>query len=517
MVRPSFLKPTRTLCSLCVVFALLLCGCEQGPVPPVEADPDSDSDEEVRGGGGGASGGGGGGGFPVAGSSVTRRKLATDPEGQSVYEYQLTNSHGMQVSLINWGAAVIMVRVPDRNDKYENVTLSFEKVESYFEPGPYFGAICGRYSNRIAGGIFKIGETQFKLATNNDTNHLHGGIRGFNRRFWKAEKVKNDGTVGVKFHLESPDGEENYPGTLSIDVTYWLTERSELKIEYEATTDKPTVLNLTNHCYWNLGGAGSGDILGHELTLDCQHYLPVDKTLIPTGDRATVSGTPMDFLSPQPIGSRIEKVEGGYDHCYTVTGADGSLKRVAQVHDPKTGRVMEILTTEPGIQFYTGNFLDGEAKNGGFPKHGAFCLESQHFPDSPNQPDFPTTLLKPGETYHQTTVHRFSVRRARAPGEGGGGRGGKRKSSGGGDGSGRIGSLIERLDKDKDGKIGKEEASFLSRRFDSIDANSDGFIESKELDDARKRAGGSGRSKSSKKKNTTPPEKPAGKKSEKKN
>ena len=305
---------------------------------------------------------------------------------------------------------MLAIRVPDRDNHFENVTLGFEKVEGYFEPGPYFGAICGRYSNRIAKGAFSIGDQKYQLATNNDTNHLHGGDQGFNRRAWTGKAVKKDGAVGVALKLVSPDGEENYPGTLTVDVTYWLTENSELAIEYKATTDKPTVLNLTNHCYWNLAGAGNGTILDHHLTLDCDQFLPVSDTLIPTGKPAAVAGSAMDFTSTQPIGSRIKQVEGGYDHCYVINGADGSLKPVAEIYDPASGRVMEILTTEPGIQFYTGNFLDGKPANGSYPLNGGFCLECQHFPDSPNQPDFPSTLLKPGETYSQLTIHRFSVR-----------------------------------------------------------------------------------------------------------
>ena len=402
---PHRFLPTVPLTGLVSLLLLLPLGCQE-EVQPVAPEPEAGQE----GGGGRGDAAGGGGGFGVSGTTVTQKQLGKDPDGKPVIEFELSNSAGMRINVINYGAIIRSVRVPDKDEKYENVTLGFKSVEGYFEPGPYFGAICGRYSNRIAGGKFKIGASEYSLATNNDQNHLHGGTRGFNRRMWQAETIEDSGNVGVKLHLESPDGEEAYPGTLSVTVTYWLTERNEMRIEYKATTDQPTVLNLTNHCYWNLGGAASGDILGHELKLESSHYLPVDSTLIPTGKRAAVSGTPMSFLEPQTIGSRINEVEGGYDHCYIVTGADGSLKSVAEVHDPKSGRVMEILSTEPGVQFYTGNFLDGESKNGGYKLHGGFCLECQHFPDSPNQPGFPTTLLKPGETYTQTTVHRFSVR-----------------------------------------------------------------------------------------------------------
>jgi len=349
--------------------------------------------------------------------TVTEKQVATDPDGQPVILYQLSNSHGMQVDVISWGATVVAIRVPDRQGHFDNVTLGFEQTESYFEPGPYFGATCGRYSNRIAQGAFSIGDQEFQLATNNDPNHLHGGNQGFNRRAWTGKTIQEEPAVGVRLRLVSPDGQEDYPGTLTVDVTYSLTENSELRIDYKATTDKPTVLNLTNHCYWNLAGAGQGTILEHQLTLDCDSYLPVDATLIPTGERAAVAKTPMDFTSTQPIGSRIAMVPGGYDHCYVINGADGTLRSVAEIFDPSSGRVMEILTTEPGIQFYTGNFLDGKPSNGGYPKNGGFCLECQHFPDSPNQPDFPSTLLEPGRTYTQTTIHRFSVRDAQAEAE----------------------------------------------------------------------------------------------------
>lgn len=363
--------------------------------------------------------------LPIDGLAVTHRDLGTDPDGNTITEYQLTNSGGMQVTLINYGAIVRSVRVPDRRERYENVTLGFDAVEQYCEPGPYFGAICGRYANRIAGGRFRIGETEHVLATNDNGNHLHGGVRGFNRRSWTAEVVTGKtvgkwytsriGSIGVRFHLDSPDREENYPGRLSVDVIYWLTETYELKIQYRATTDKATVLNLTNHCYWNLAGAGAGGVLDHELTIDCDHYLPVDTKLVPTGTRAAVSGTPMDFLEARTIGSRIGEVSGGYDHCYVRSDTEGTLKKIAEVHHPGSGRVMEVLTTEPGLQFYSGNFLDGSPGSGGHDRHGGFCLECQHFPDSPNRPDFPTTLLQPGETYKQVTIYRFLVRRENEP------------------------------------------------------------------------------------------------------
>ena len=390
-------SPTRLNLALLCCLALLVSGCAPDPA---DNSPKTSS----------SSSGSATGEAKTAELAISEREVATDPDGKPVTLFQLTNSHGMEVEVISWGAVVLAIRVPDRDNHFENVTLGFEKVEGYFEPGPYFGAICGRYSNRIAKGLFSIGDKKYQLATNNDANHLHGGDQGFNRRAWTGKAVKKDGAVGVALKLVSPDGEENYPGTLTVDVTYWLTENSELAIEYKATTDKPTVLNLTNHCYWNLAGAGNGTILDHHLTLDCDKFLPVSDSLIPTGKPAAVAGSAMDFTSTQPIGSRIKQVKGGYDHCYVINGADGSLKPVAEIYDPGSGRVMEILTTEPGIQFYTGNFLDGKPANGSYPLNGGFCLECQHFPDSPNQPNFPSTLLKPGETYSQITIHRFSVR-----------------------------------------------------------------------------------------------------------
>jgi len=253
---------------------------------------------------------------------------------------------------------------------------------------------------------------EYQLATNNGQHHLHGGKEGFNKKVWQHERVEGDKAVGVKFTYVSPDGEERYPGTLTTVVTYSLNDDNELRIDYEATTDKPTVLNVTNHAYWNLAGAGNGTVHNHELTLMCDRYLPVDEGSIPTGDLADVSGTAMDFLQPHKIGERIEQTvngNGGYDHCYVVNGSFGTLRPAAKIVDPSSGRVMEISTTEPGVQLYTGNHLKGTPDTGNAIKHGAFCLETQHFPDSPNHRDYPTTTLRPGETYRQTTVHKFSV------------------------------------------------------------------------------------------------------------
>lgn len=348
--------------------------------------------------------------------SIEKSPFGKTADGQEVDLYTIKNKNGLVLKLINYGATVVDVETPDKNGKLANITLSFPKLEGYTQRHPYFGSTVGRYGNRIAKGKFKLGEEEFTLATNNDVNHLHGGKVGFDAVVWKAEEVKTPNSTGVKFNYVSKDGEEGYPGQLDTTVTYTLTNDDALEIQYEAKAiDKPTVVNLTNHCYWNLGGANSGDILKHELMIAADKYLPIDATSIPTGELADVAGTPMDFTTATPIGSRIDELKKephttkGYDHCYVLRGQGGALELAAKVKDPASGRVMEILTTEPGIQLYCGNFLDGSDGNGGFKQHEAFCLETQHYPDSPNQPSFPSTLLKAGDTYKSTTVHKFSV------------------------------------------------------------------------------------------------------------
>ncbi len=341
------------------------------------------------------------------------------PDGTWIEQYTLSNPDGLKVKIINYGAVITAVETPDRNGKVENITLYRDSLADYMEmkdgkpTTPYFGATVGRYGNRIAKGRFTLDGKEYKLAINNPPNALHGGIKGFDKVVWKAEPVETPDTVGVVFTYTSPDGEEGYPGTLKAKVTYSLTDKNELKMDYEATTDKDTVLNLTNHTYWNLAGAGNGDVLKHELTLNADRFLPVDATLIPLGRLDPVKGTAMDFTSPKPIGQDIGKVEGGYDHCYVLVRKGGDLSLAARVVEPTSGRVMEVYTTQPAVQFYTGNFLDGTVHGGGksYEKHYGLCLETQHYPDSPNEKDFPTTELKPGETYKQSTVHKFSVQK----------------------------------------------------------------------------------------------------------
>jgi aldose 1-epimerase len=347
--------------------------------------------------------------------NITKKEYGKTEAGKTVHEYTLENRNGLRVKMITYGATVTSVETPDKNGKLANITLGFDKLAGYLQRHPYFGSTVGRYGNRIAKGKFKLDGKEYTLATNNGPNHLHGGKVGFDAVVWEAVEAKTDDSVGVKFYYLSPAGEEGYPGNLKTSVTYSLTDANELKIDYAATTDKATVVNLTNHCYWNLGGAGSGDILKHQLMIAADKWIPTDDTSIPTGELAPVKGTAMDFTTAHAIGDKIDELKKpphttkGYDHCYVLRGQTGKLELAAKVKDPTSGRVMEIFTTEPGIQLYCGNFLDGSAGGNGYKQHEAFCLETQHYPDSPNQPSFPTTTLKPGETFRSQTVHKFSV------------------------------------------------------------------------------------------------------------
>jgi aldose 1-epimerase len=348
------------------------------------------------------------------------------PDGTNVTLYTLTNASGAEVQITNYGGAVVSLKVPDRNGKLDDVVLGFDTLPGYLQTGnPYFGALIGRYGNRIANGKFTLDGATYNLAINNGPNSLHGGKKGFDKVVWTASSVapSANGAVGLELSYQSLAGEEGYPGSLYVKVAYTLTPDNALKIDYTATTDKTTVLNLTNHAYFNLNGAGNGDILDHVVQINADRMTPVDENLIPTGELKSVAGTPFDFRQPTAIGARISQNDPqivfgkGYDHNFVLNGAaksGGSAAPflAARVVAPKTGRVMEVLTTEPGVQFYTGNFLDGTLKGKGgkvYNQRYAFCLETQHFPDSPNQPAFPSTTLKPGETYRQTTIYRFSA------------------------------------------------------------------------------------------------------------
>jgi aldose 1-epimerase len=330
--------------------------------------------------------------------------------------YTLTNKNGLIAKITNYGATVTELHVPDRNGKLEDIVLGFDTVEAYIKGSPYFGCTTGRVANRIARGKFTLNGKTYQLAINNAPNHLHGGVKALDKRVWKGEAIPHAEGPCVRFMYNSHDGEEGYPGALAMAVTYILTDNNELKIDYKANTDQETPVNLTNHSYFNLAGHGNGDILSHELMLNADRYTPTDDTFIPTGEIASVKGTPVDFTKPTRIGSRIKEIKGdpgGYDHNCALNGDGKAMALAARVYEPTSGRVMEIHTDQPGIQFYTGNFLDGTltGKDGKvYKKNYALCLETQHFPDSVNQPKFPSTILKPREVYSTVTIHRFSTR-----------------------------------------------------------------------------------------------------------
>ena len=340
-------------------------------------------------------------------------------EGQQVSLFTLQNASGMRATLTDYGATVTSLYAPDRNGDFDDVVLGFPTLEGYLSEHPFFGGTIGRYGNRIAKGRFKLDEVPYQLAANNGEHHLHGGVKGFHRVLWRAELVRKDGAAGVKFSYLSPDGEEGYPGNLSSTVTYWLTSENELIIRYHATTDKPTPVNLTHHSYFNLAGQGRGDVLAHQLEIFADYFTPVDAGLITTGELRPVTGTPMDFRQPHAMGARINSDDEqlrygrGYDHNWVLNRRDRALILAARVYEPASGRQMEVWTSEPGLQFYSGNFLDGTSNGkegrGYHCRHG-FCLETQHFPDSPNQPQFPNTILRPGDTYASETIYRFAFK-----------------------------------------------------------------------------------------------------------
>lgn len=346
----------------------------------------------------------------------TAQKATTSQEswgqldGKEVSLFTLTNARGIEMKVTNYGARITSLLMPDRDGNKQNIVLGFDSLKDYENPDvPYFGAIVGRYGNRIAKGIFKINNESYRLAVNNGENHLHGGLKGFDKVVWDASLGGDSLNPALTLSYLSKDGEEGYPGNLQVSVTYTLTDQNELKVEYKGQTDKATPVNLTQHSYFNLTGDHGKDILGHTLVINADKYTPVDKGLIPTGELKSVTGTPFDFTTPHTIGERISAVEGGYDHNYVLNKSTEALPLVAILSDSASGRKVEVYTTEPGLQFYSGNFLDGTLSAGGKPfnKHAGLCLETQHFPDSPNQPSFPTTILQPGETYHTVTTYKL--------------------------------------------------------------------------------------------------------------
>lgn len=355
----------------------------------------------------------------VAAQSVTKQSFGKTADGENVDLYTLRNARGAEAKITNYGGIVTSLKVPDRRGKFDDVVLGFNDLDSYLKGHPYFGAIIGRYGNRIAKGRFTLNGVEYKLAVNNGENTLHGGIKGFDKVVWTGSESKTKAGPAVVLTYRSKDGEEGYPGNLDVRVTYTLTNNNELRIDYSATTDQDTVINLTHHSYFNLAGEGNGDILNHRAIIHGNRFLPTDAGSIPTGELRSVKGTPFDFLTSHAIGERINqdeeqlKLGNGYDHTWIINGRAGTMRLAAQAFESTSGRQMQVWTTEPGVQFYTGNFLDGTltGKAGKlYPRRSGFCFEPQHYPDSPNQPSFPTTTLKKGATYKSTTIYRFATR-----------------------------------------------------------------------------------------------------------
>lgn len=357
---------------------------------------------------------------------VEKRDFGVTPDGDSVDLYTLTNANGVTMEVTNYGGIITSLRVPDRDGNFEDVVLGFDSLsgytsEEYRAANPYFGALIGRYGNRIAGGEFSLNGETYTLETNNGPNHLHGGEEGFDQVVWDAESFGEDDNVGLRLSHTSPDGHGGYPGRLDVEVTYTLTNENEVAVDYRATTTKATPVNLTQHSYFNLDGDGEGQILDHKLMINADRFTPVDSTLIPTGELRSVEGTPFDFTEPTPVGAGInadnQQIEygGGYDHNFVLAQSDAdTLRLAARVYEPDTGRLMSVRTTEPGMQFYSGNFLDGSFTGKGevYDRREGLALETQHFPNSPNEPDFPSTILQPDEEYTSRTVYQFSTRDA---------------------------------------------------------------------------------------------------------
>jgi aldose 1-epimerase len=351
-------------------------------------------------------------------SKLTKRSFGSLSSGDEIYLYTFRNTGGLETSITNFGGRVVTLLVPDRKGQLEDVALGFDNLDGYLEKNPYFGALVGRYANRIAGARFVLDGHTYKLAANNGSNSLHGGIRGFDKVRWESSETSVDGSPALELRYRSPDGEEGYPGNLDVRVTYQLTDGNELRIEYFATVDRKTVLNLTNHSYFDLSGQGKGNVLDHVVSINADRFTPVNENLIPTGELKSVEGSPFDFRRPTRIGERIDekneqlKLGLGYDHNFVLNGNSGGLTFAARATEPQSGRVLEVLTTQPGVQFYTGNHLDGSVKGKGGVTYGfrsGFCLETQHFPDTPNRPEFPSAELAPGQEYRASTVFRFST------------------------------------------------------------------------------------------------------------
>lgn len=352
-------------------------------------------------------------------AKMDRQVFGKTSDGSEVYIYTLKNARGMEARITNYGAILVSLTAPDKNGELADVVLGYDSLSKYIANSPYFGAIVGRYGNRIGHAKFNLKGHEYSLAANNGPNTLHGGVKGFDKVVWNVNEADSKAGKSIALTYTSKDGEEGFPGNLSVEVIYTLTQKNELRLDYAATTDKPTVLNLTHHSYFNLAGAGNGNILSHILYLDADRYTPVDSTLIPTGEFAPVKGTPLDFTKPTTIGARINETNDqlkygiGYDFNWVLNKKGSEFKLAARVEEPGTGREMEVYTTEPGIQFYSGNFLDGSAIGKGGKKYGyryGFCLETQHFPDSPNKPEFPSTELDPGQKFTSTTVYKFSAK-----------------------------------------------------------------------------------------------------------
>lgn len=349
---------------------------------------------------------------------ISKHLFGTTPDGKAVDLYTLSNGHGMTAQITNYGGIVTSLKVPDRTGKADDVVLGFDTLAAYIKDSPLFGALVGRYANRIKGARIKLGGKSYTLAKNNGPNHIHGGHIGFDKVVWQATPVHRRGAVGLSLRHFSPDGNEGYPGNVMVKVIYTLTDKNELKIDYSAVTDKTTVINLTNHSYFNLAGAGNGDVLGHLLSINADYFTPIGSDLIPTGEVRPVLGTPLDFRQEVAIGARINqddeqlKFAGGYDHNFILNRQGRKPWLAARVYEPKSGRSLAVYTTEPGMVLYTGNFLNGVQGKGGkvYNKRYGFCLETGHFPDSPNHANFPSTTLEPGQMYRQTTFYRFFAR-----------------------------------------------------------------------------------------------------------